>query len=410
MKLLVCASLLASVRAFSPLPLRPLGLASRAGLAAPRASSSGSVASRRAPASGGAAARGNCVLCAEPARGEAAADVAGVTTGGVESVRTVCVALLGQLGKIEDDPKVGDVLDYDGFSELVDRLEVACDDSDKRAIFAMIDGDGSGTLNTREIKDAVRNSGAISGMYADSVKTFGLLIAATLAFDLGIFALRGPGDAFDFFTAYVVEDSLSVDNLFVFLLIFRYFRVPPGLVDKCLNWGIGGSILLRGAFIFAGLAAANAFSALNLFFSGFLLYSSYNLLAGDGDDEDEDEEPPEVVINLLAKLPITGDFTGDKFFVDGEGGGVRATQLTATLITIALSDVIFAVDSIPAVLAISDDPFVVYTSNIAAVGLRSLYQVRGPAGDSERRHALKTRPNPRPRPSRPLPAPLDRRL
>ena len=112
------------------------------------------------------------------------------------------------------------------------------------SLLAQIDGN--------ELKSAIRNSGAISSMYQESLTTFGYLVAATVAFDLGVFAFKGPEAAFDFLTAYFVEDSLSVDNLFVFLLLFRYFRVPPQLVDICLNYGITGSILLRGVFIFAG--------------------------------------------------------------------------------------------------------------------------------------------------------------
>ena len=107
-------------------------------------------------------------------------------------------------------------------------------------------------IDGNELKSAIRNSGAISSMYQESLTTFGYLVAATVAFDLGVFAFKGPEAAFDFLTAYFVEDSLSVDNLFVFLLLFRYFRVPPQLVDICLNYGITGSILLRGVFIFAG--------------------------------------------------------------------------------------------------------------------------------------------------------------
>ena len=102
-------------------------------------------------------------------------------------------------------------------------------------------------IDGNELKSALRNSGAIAGMYKESLTTFGYLVAATFAFDLGVFAFKGPEAAFDFLTAYFVEDSLSVDNLFVFLLIFRYFKVPPQLVDVCLNYGIFGSIVLRRA-------------------------------------------------------------------------------------------------------------------------------------------------------------------
>lgn len=293
-------------------------------------------------------------------------------------VRTVCIALLGQVAKLEEVVEEGDVdseLDFDGFSGLVDQLGIACTEQDKKIIFAMCDEDCGGTVSASEIKSAVRSSGAITKMYDDSLKTFGLLVAGTLVFDGGILLTKGATDAFDFLTAYAVEDSLSVDNLFVFLLLFRYFKVPPQLVDICLNYGITGSILLRGVFIYAGLAAANAFAPLNLFFSGFLIVSSYQLLLGEGDD-DEDDEPPEIILNLLDKLPLTGTFNGENFFATGKDGNLQATQLTATFLALALSDVLFAVDSIPAVLAINTDPFIVYTSNIAAViGLRSLYQL-----------------------------------
>ena len=249
-----------------------------------------------------------------------------------------------------------------------------CSEPDKRAIFAMVDSGGRGTVDAAQLRTALRASGAITRMYSDSLRTFGLLLAATLAFDLGVYTLRGDTAAFDFLAAYAVEDSLSVDNLFVFLLIFRYFKVPPQLVDICLNYGITGSILLRGVFIFAGLAAVKAFEPLLLGFSVFLLFSSYQLLAG-GEEEDEDDAPPELVTNLLGALPITGTFEGEQFFVKTPDGP-RATQLTGTLVCIALCDVLFAVDSIPAVLGVTSDPFVVYSSNIAAVvGLRSLYQI-----------------------------------
>lgn len=287
-------------------------------------------------------------------------------------VRTVCVALLGQLTKLEEE--IG-VLDFNGFSAFVDKLEVECDIEDKQSIFAMIDKDGGGTIDGFELKSAIRNSGAIAGMYKESLATFGYLVAATLAFDAGVFAFKGPEAAFDFLTAYFVEDSLSVDNLFVFLLLFRYFKVPPQLVDICLNYGITGSIVLRGIFIFAGLAAASVFAPVLLGFSVFLIGSSYSMLAGGDDDEEEEDAPPELVTDLLAKVPMTGTFEGEKFFVNTPEG-LRATQLTGTLVCIALCDVLFAVDSIPAVLGVTSDPFVVYTSNIAAVvGLRSLYQL-----------------------------------
>jgi len=297
----------------------------------------------------------------------------------LERVRTVCVALLSQSGKMEELMTAGELardMDFPAFSEAVDLLEVQCSDEDKDVIFRMIDRDCGGTIDAAELKAAVRSSGAISTMYENSIKTFSGLLTATLAFAVGVAFVKGPADAFDFLTAYVVEDSLSVDNLFVFLLLFRYFKVPPQLVDTCLNYGITGSIFLRGIFIFAGLAAVQAFKPLYLAFSAFLLYSSYSLIGGGEEDEEEDDEPPEIITNLLDKLPLTGGFEGQKFVVQGDDGKVQFTQLTATFVCLALCDILFAVDSIPAVLAVNSDPFIVYTSNIAAVvGLRSLYQL-----------------------------------
>jgi len=315
----------------------------------------------------------------------AAPDVAAAEASGADTlalldqtdrdrVCTVVVALLGQTSQIEDALDGRSTLDYPGFSQLVDTLEVQCAEPDKRAIFGMLDGDGSQRIDASGLVDALRSSGAITRMYDESLRTFALLLAAAVTFDVGILAIKGQTAAFDFLAAYVVEDSLSVDNLFVFLLIFRYFKVPPQLVDTCLNYGITGSILLRGVFIFAGLAATSAFRPLLLGFSAFLIFSSYQLLAGDG-DEDELELPP-LVTDVLDALPLTKTFEGEAFVAPLDDGGLRLTQLSATLAAIALSDVIFAADSIPAVLGVSDDPFVVYTSNIfAVVGLRSLYQL-----------------------------------
>ena len=135
---------------------------------------------------------------------------------------TVCVALLGQYRQIDEmieavPSPVPQQLDVGAFAELVDSLEVQCSEPDKRAIFTMIDRDGSGSICASELRQALRSSGAIKSMYDSSLRTFGTLIAATLAFDVGVFALKGSTAALDFLTAYAVEDSLSVDNLFVFL-------------------------------------------------------------------------------------------------------------------------------------------------------------------------------------------------
>merc|ERR1712032_1746056 len=123
-----------------------------------------------------------------------------------------------------------------------------------------------------------------------------VLSAFGLAFIVGI--LKGSSAGVDFLTAYVVEDSLSVDNLFVFLLLFNYFKVPPSLQSYCLNLGVYGAVVLRAIFIFIGLSAVKAFQPLLLFFAAFLIYASYSALAAGEDEDDDEEEPPDFVKSL----------------------------------------------------------------------------------------------------------------
>merc|ERR1712070_1222598 len=241
----------------------------------------------------------------------------------------------------------------DEFRSVLSQVDVECTDADAARIFTLVDSSATGAVIPSKMKSALRNSGIVSEMYRDSLANFGKIFAATALFGVGIAYFESPAAAFNFITGYVVEDSLSVDNLFVFLIIFRTFKVPANLQLLCLNYGI----------------------------AAFLLYTSYSLLdlgktEGGEDEEDEEDAPPEFITNFVDKLPTTGTFEGDKLVGAKEGGGFLATQLLLTLITIELSDLVFAVDSIPAVFAVTDDPFVVYTSNIAAIlGLRSLYQI-----------------------------------
>ena len=246
---------------------------------------------------------------------------------------TICVALLGQSNKLESaiaarkNPM--ESINVDGFSKLLDTVGVQCTPQDKQAIFTMIDPEGHGTIEAKALKTALRKSGAISRMYEDSLRTFGMLVTATLLFDAGIFAAKGGTAAFDFMTAYVIEDSLSVDNLFVFLLIFRAFKVPPQLVDPCLNYGIFGSIVLRGFFIFAGLAAVSAFQPLLLGFSGFLIYTSYQMLT-DAEEEEEPDVPP-LVTAVLKRLPLSNTFEGEAFTVPSAMSKAGLNAMTQSL-------------------------------------------------------------------------------
>ncbi|OGS62099.1 MAG: tellurium resistance protein TerC, partial [Elusimicrobia bacterium RIFOXYB2_FULL_62_6] len=173
-----------------------------------------------------------------------------------------------------------------------------------------------------------------------------------------------------FFTAYVIEYSLSMDNMFVFIMIFSYFSVPKKYQPMILTWGILGAVFMRLVLIMAGVSLINAFSWLIYVFGAILIYTAVKMFTHGGEEMDPGKNP---VLKLLARLiPIDHTLETGGFFVKKEIW--HATPLFATLIVIETSDLIFAVDSIPAVLAISKEPFIVYTSNVfAVVGLRSLY-------------------------------------
>lgn len=187
-------------------------------------------------------------------------------------------------------------------------------------------------------------------------------------------ATRGLSTGFEFFAGYLVEQSLSIDNLFVFIMLFDYFRVPLELQNRVLSWGIAGAVALRGLMIGCGVAAVQKFNAVILVFAGILLVSSYKLLTkSEGEEEG-------VADNFIMKLTTrlfrntSADFDGEKFFVTSEMGQRMPTPLFLCLLCVELSDFVFALDSIPAVLGVSKDPLVVYASNIFAIlALRSLY-------------------------------------
>lgn len=190
----------------------------------------------------------------------------------------------------------------------------------------------------------------------------------------GIGALKGVHTCVEFVTAYIVEYSLSVDNLFVFLLIFNYFKVPSVLQARVLTYGIVGAIVMRGGMILGGAALIHRFKIVSLLFAGLLLYSAGGLLLGD-DEEDEDLEQNKIVRFSKRLLSFSDKYDGQRFFTV-ENGKRIATPLMLVLICIEFSDVVFALDSVPAVLGISNDTFVIYASNILAImGLRSLYFV-----------------------------------
>lgn len=197
----------------------------------------------------------------------------------------------------------------------------------------------------------------------------------TLALLFGLFIYLdkdfGPVKALEFLTGYVIEYSLSVDNIFVFILIFTYFGVNSQYQHKILFWGILGALIMRGIFIFAGVALINRFHWIVIIFGGFLVFTGIRMLF-----QKEIVVDPEknVMVKFFRRfLPVSSSLHGDKLFIT-ENGKLYATPLFLVLLIIESSDLVFAVDSIPAILAISKDTFIVYTSNIFAIlGLRSLY-------------------------------------
>ncbi|HEV8322103.1 MAG TPA: TerC family protein [Myxococcota bacterium] len=188
----------------------------------------------------------------------------------------------------------------------------------------------------------------------------------------GVRTGTGNTKALEFLTGYLIEYSLSVDNLFVFLVIFSYFRVPSNMQHRVLFWGILGALVFRGAFIFAGTALLNRFQWVMLLFGGLLIVTGGRMLFSGDDDSVEPEKNP--VLRLLRRvLPTTTNYHGSKFTAM-EAGRRVATPLLIVLVVIETTDIVFALDSIPAVFAISKDNFIVYTSNVCAIlGLRALY-------------------------------------
>jgi len=197
-------------------------------------------------------------------------------------------------------------------------------------------------------------------------------ILLAIAFAVIVFFWHGHDAAVEFTTGYIIELSLSVDNLFVFLLIFRYFRVPADHQHKVLFWGILGALVMRALFIVVGVGLIRKFHWITYLFGVFLIYSGIRLL---GEKNAAFEPEKSLLLRLFRKwMPVTENYEGDKFFV--RRGRLYATPLLMVLLVVETTDLLFATDSIPAVLAITLNAFVVYTSNVFAImGLRSMYFV-----------------------------------
>ena len=196
-------------------------------------------------------------------------------------------------------------------------------------------------------------------------------IILSLMFNVVVWKLRGPEKGLEFLTGYLIEYSLSVDNIFVFVLIFSYFQVPPRAQHRALVWGIVGALVMRGIMIWLGVALVERFDFVLYIFGAFLLVSAWRMFFG---KQDQQNFGNSLVMRFCRKsIRVTEDFH-DEDFTTKIGGRWMLTPLALALIVIDVMDLLFAVDSIPAVFAITRDTFIIYTSNICAIlGLRSLY-------------------------------------
>ncbi len=197
-------------------------------------------------------------------------------------------------------------------------------------------------------------------------------VVLAILFNLFIYFKWGGEPALEFLTGYVIEYSLSVDNIFVFILLFATFGIPAEYQHKVLFWGIIGALIMRGIFVFAGVALINRFHWIVMVFGLFLVFSGIKMLFSK--KKDSSDPNSNVVVRIAKKsFRVTDEIKDNSFFVKKDGQNYM-TPLFLTLLVIESSDLIFAVDSIPAILAVSHDRFIVYTSNIMAIlGLRSLY-------------------------------------
>jgi len=216
-------------------------------------------------------------------------------------------------------------------------------------------------------------------IYAQAIKRTSLWTLASVFFGVSLYFFIDPQTSEEFFAGYLLEQSLSIDNLLVFVLLFDYFKVPLENQDRVLNFGIYGAVVMRAIMIGLGSVALHKFKAVLLVFAAVLIYSSGTVLLnmGQEDDGDEEQDMSENKIVQLSKnlFDASEKFDGDRFFTIVDGMK-KATPLFICLVSVEISDVVFAVDSIPAVFGVTENPIVVFTSNMFAImGLRSLYTI-----------------------------------
>lgn len=235
----------------------------------------------------------------------------------------------------------------------------------------------SSDLNGTGAEDAVLQSSLLDGdngnVYKTAIRRTLFWVGAAIGYGFLLIFVAGPETSGEFFAGYLLEQSLSIDNLLVFLLLFEYFKVPMEYQNRVLNWGIIGSIVMRATMIGAGAVALQKFHEVLLVFAAILLFSSAKVILGEDDEEDQDLSQNEIVKFSNKIISSTDKFDGDKFYTEIDGV-LKATPMLLCMITVEISDVVFAVDSIPAVFGVTENPLVVFSSNMFAImGLRSLY-------------------------------------
>lgn len=222
---------------------------------------------------------------------------------------------------------------------------------------------------------AAAAAAAEAGIYERAIRQTLAWVALAGVFSTGLLFFFGQETAEEFVAGYLVEQSLSVDNLFVFLVLFDYFRVPLAYQDRVLSWGIYGAVVMRGIMIGLGAVALYEFRGVLLVFAGILIYSSAQVLVG-GEEEEEEDMGDNAIVQFAMKVTDSTDkFDGDRFFTMVDGVR-KATPLFLCMVAVEISDVVFAVDSVPAVFGVTENPLIVFTSNMFAImGLRSLYVI-----------------------------------
>jgi tellurite resistance protein TerC len=249
----------------------------------------------------------------------------------------------------------------------------------------------AGVLAVLAIDLGIFNKKAHAATVKEAASWSAVWIALSLGFAGLVLQMYGKQAALEFVTGYVIEYSLSVDNIFVIVLIFSYFRIPEKYQHRVLFWGIMGALLMRGGMIAAGAILIEKFHWIIYVFGAFLIFTGIRMATHDESDIEPEANP---ILRLVRRiLPITHDYRGQEFFVKepptrGAAPTIMATPLFVVLVLVETTDLIFAVDSIPAIFAVTRDPFLVYTSNVCAIlGLRSLYFLL--AGVINKFHLLK---------------------